>query len=165
MNVIERIQNGVLGRASVVVIAGFAAFVLAQNGCSSSSDGQGATPTQDSGTSSGGGCLAGETLQKVGSESLCCGGTAPDLTCFSTGPRAGDTCATSDPQTITTDRVAVTLDTCVSDECSGDHDAVSYDAQVSDTSQPLTCQNGVYVKTGESSLHVVQRVCDDGPPL
>ena len=65
MNVIERIQNGVLGRASVVVIAGFAAFVLAQNGCSSSSDGQGATPTQDSGTSSGGGCLAGETLQTL----------------------------------------------------------------------------------------------------
>lgn len=156
-------KRDLFSRASVVAIAGFSIFVLIQNGCSDSSTNDAA----DAGTATDGntvsGCFAGETPTKVGSQTLCCSGTAPNLVC-NAGGQIGDSCAsgsTPDPQQL----VNVTLDVCVTDSCAGDHTPTTYDAKVHVTTTPLTCTNGALAASGDVTTQDVIRVCSDVAPV
>jgi hypothetical protein len=149
-----------ISRGSVVVIAGFAMSVLAQNGCSGSSD-EGVTVGTASDSDAGdqlSGCFAGETLTQIGKGTLCCSGTSPNLVCHNEGPRVGDPCdlsnAASSQETLT-----VTLDVCVSDSCDGEHTPTTFDAKTVAVTTPITCSNGAVVQNGASTTQEVDRVC------
>jgi hypothetical protein len=145
-----------ISRGSIVMLAGFAIFVLAENGCSGSSS---SASYGDAGGTPISGCFAGETLTQVGKGTLCCSGTAPNLVCHDEGGRVGDPCsASSFPASAQT--VTVTLDVCISDtDCTGDKTPTTYDAKTVAVTTPLTCNNGSLVANGPTTSQEVDRVC------
>jgi hypothetical protein len=148
-------------RGSVLAIAGFSIFVLVQNGCSNSVAQDGGDAGSDSALS---GCFAGETLTKVGSQTLCCSGTPPTLVCHDEGGRIGDPCsASSFPASQLT--VTVTLDVCIADSCDGNRTPTTYDGKTVATTTPLTCTNGALAANGDPTTQEVDRVCSDVAPL
>ena len=151
-------------RGSVLAIAGFSISVLVQNGCSGSVAPNGAPDSGTSDATAIGGCFAGETLTRVGSQQLCCSGTPPTLVCHDEGGRVGDPCsASSFPASQLT--VNVTLDVCVTDSCDGDRTPTTYDDKLVATTTPLTCDNGTLAANGAPVTQEVDRACADVAPL
>jgi hypothetical protein len=149
------LKRDLITRGSVLLIAGFAIFVLVENGCSGTVAQSNAT---DAGVDAGdAGCFAGETPTTIGSLLMCCSGTAPNLVCNG-GGRVGDSCNPTGyfSQQLT---VNATLDVCVSDDCNGDHNPTTYDSKIVVVAAPLNCTDGKLVSAGDPTTQEVDRVC------
>jgi hypothetical protein len=138
-----------------LALAGFVIVSSAQTSCSSS----GNTAIVDAGGGdASASCPAGQVVDHVGGQSVCCVASGASLTCAPTGPEPGQPCS---PVGATSPYTSFTIrtDTCVVESCDGNRTSTTYDASTGETRGTLTCAAAGWQKTGPATVQTVVRAC------